>query len=377
MPNDVPPAARVPTDVDSFHPLEAIPWFRRFRPGPWRNAAYTAIFSTVLGTLFWLTSPGDRPEARNVHVWLLNVLACNVVGFAIHLLFGLSSMLGIDRKVAGPYVTTAYYAVLSLAGVLGGFGLVAWLLHIPLPKWLLSAQWLTSMGVSTVVVSAILSVVFFSRARSARAEAALQQEKLRAERIEREAARANLRALQAQIEPHFLFNTLANATSLIDPDPATAKRMLESFIRFLRASLAATRTSTTTLGSEGELIAAYLDVLQVRMGSRLRYRIDIPEPLRSFELPPMLVQPVVENAIGHGLEPKVEGGELTLRALREDGVVAIEVTDTGVGFGATTRGGVGLTNLRERLRLLYGERGALQIGENAPGGTRVRIVIPQ
>jgi len=331
----------------------------------------------VLGTLFWLTAPGDRPEARNVHLWLLNVLACNVVGFAIHLLFGLGSMLGIDRKVEGPYVTTAYYAALSLAGVLGGFGLVAWLLHIPLPKWLLSAQWVTSMGVSTVVVSAILSVVFFSRARSARAEAALQQEKLRAERIEREAARAHLRALQAQIEPHFLFNTLANAASLIDPDPATAKRMLESFIRFLRASLAATRTSTTTLGSEGELIAAYLDVLQVRMGSRLRYRIDIPEPLRTFELPPMLVQPVVENAIGHGIEPKVEGGELTLRALREDGAVAIEVTDTGVGFGATTRGGVGLTNLRERLRLLYGERGALQIGENAPGGTRVRIVIPQ
>ena len=377
MPNHARAPGPCPTDVNDFHPLEAIPYFRRFRPGPWRNVAYTAIFNTILGTIFWVTGMGDNPAARTVQVWLLNVLATNVAGFSIHGLFGVGTMLGIDRKVSGPYLTTAYYTIVSLIGVLCGFAAVAWVLDIALPKWLLSTRWVASVAVSSLVISAILSVIFFARARSARAEAALQAEKLRVERIEREAALATLRALQAQIEPHFLFNTLANATSLIDIDPATAKRMLESFIRFLRASLAATRSATTTLGREGELIAAYLDVLQVRMGARLRYRIDIPEALAAFELPPMLVQPVVENAIGHGLEPKVEGGELTLRAVREDGAVAIEVADTGVGFGATTRGGVGLTNLRERLHLLYGERGALQIGENAPGGMRVRIVIPQ
>jgi sensor histidine kinase YesM len=226
------------------------------------------------------------------------------------------------------------------------------------------------------MISAILTAIFFLREREARAQAALEREQLRAERIEREAALANLRALQAQIEPHFLFNTLANVTSLVDRDPATAKRMLESFIRFLRASLAATRMETTTLGAEAELIAAYLDVLQIRMGARLRYRIDVPADLAGVAIAPMLLQPVVENAIRHGLEPKVDGGELAFTASRDGDGVTIEIRDTGAGFASTTRGGVGLTNLRDRLRGLYGERGALGIGEGARGGAAVTIRIP-
>jgi len=219
-------------------------------------------------------------------------------------------------------------------------------------------------------------VIFFWRERDARAQADLERERLRAERVEREAVLANLRALQAQIEPHFLFNTLANAASLIDADPARAKHMLESFNRFLRASLAATRGESTTLGDESELIAAYLDVLEVRMGRRLRYAIDVPAELAGHTLAPMLLQPVVENAIRHGLEPKVEGGEIRLAARREQGDIVVEVRDTGVGFAATTRGGVGLTNLRERLRGLYGERASLAIGDNAPAGTVVTLRLP-
>ncbi len=125
-----------------------------------------------------------------------------------------------------------------------------------------------------------------------------------------------------------------------------AKRMLETFIRFLRASLAATRGESTTLAAEAELIGSYLDVLQIRMGPRLRYTVDVPDDLHSFPIAPMLLQPVVENAIRHGLEPKVEGGELRLAARRDGDDIVVEVRDTGVGFGATTRGGVGLTNLR-------------------------------
>jgi sensor histidine kinase YesM len=218
--------------------------------------------------------------------------------------------------------------------------------------------------------------VFFARERQARMEAELERERLRAERVEREAALANLRALQAQIEPHFLFNTLANVTSLVDPDPAKAKAMLESFIQFLRASLAATRMESTTLGAEAELVAAYLHVLKVRMGERLRYVIDIPDDLRAAPIAPMLLQPVVENSIRHGLELKVEGGEVAFRARREAGTVVIEISDTGVGFASTTRGGVGLTNLRARLKLLYGERASLAISDNALAGAMVMIRIP-
>src|SRR5690606_16339460 len=155
-------------------------------------------------------------------------------------------------------------------------------------RWLLRPRWIAAMGLSSWMISVIIAVVFFARAREARAEAELAREQERNQRAEREAALANLRALQAQIEPHFLFNTIANVASLVDADPARAKAMLESFNKFLRSSLAATRTERTTLGAEAVLIASYLDVLQVRMGPRLRYRVEVPPELESFELPPML-----------------------------------------------------------------------------------------
>jgi sensor histidine kinase YesM len=182
--------------------------------------------------------------------------------------------------------------------------------------------------------------------------------------------------LQAQIEPHFLFNTLANVTGLIDLDPAKAKRMLESFIRFLRASLAAMRSESTTLGAEGDMIGAYLDVLAVRMGDRLRYTIEIDPAIAAFELPQLLLQPIVENAIKHGLEPKVDGGEVAIRARSSGDFIDIEIADTGIGFAPVTAGGVGLTNIRDRLRLLYGERASLAIRENAPAGTLVHLRLP-
>ena len=362
---------------ENFHPMEVIPYFRRFPPGPIRNVAYTFVFNCLIGSFFWLISIGDNAANRSWAAWILNLLVANVIGYTIHTLFGLAGYARLDRHVRrNAWLTTGYYTLVSLAGVVGGFALVASVLHVGLPRFLFTPQWVAASAGISLLISAVLSIIFFARARSLRAEAALQAERLRVERIEREAALANLRALQAQIEPHFLFNTLANVTSLIDPDPATAKRMLESFIRFLRASLASTRTRQTTLGGERELIAAYLDVLQVRMGERLRYRVEVPAALADFAIAPMLLQPVVENAIGHGLEPKVEGGRVEVRAYREGPSVVIDVADTGVGFGDATRGGVGLSNLRERLRALHGDRASLEIRENAPSGTLVRVRLP-
>jgi sensor histidine kinase YesM len=234
-----------------------------------------------------------------------------------------------------------------------------------------------SIAATSMVISLMIAVVFSWRESRAHAEAERARQRERTERIEREAVVANLRALQAQIEPHFLFNTLANVTTLIDRDPAQAKHMLESFIRFLRASLATTREDSATLGGEAELIASYLAVLKVRMGARLRYAVDIPQDLAAYRLAPMLLQPVVENAIRHGLEPKVEGGEVRVAARRENGAVEIDITDTGVGFGATTRGdGVGLSNLLARLQGLYGSRASVAISDNSPAGTRVSMRLP-
>ncbi|HXF78129.1 MAG TPA: sensor histidine kinase [Usitatibacter sp.] len=375
-----PPPVPACEAVDQFHPLEVFPVFKRIRPSPVRNLAYTFIWSTALGMIIFAVGAVFAPQLPTREDFVWTFIFANAIGFTIHGLYWIGDRSRLERwvRARGHYVKTLYYAGVSTVGVMLGYSFVAMTLDSRLIRqWLKNPQWLAAFAFTSFVISLVLSVIFFWRERHARAEAALQSERLRTERVEREATLANLRALQAQIEPHFLFNTLANVASLVDPDPAKAKRMLDSFIRFLRASLAATRTESTTLDAEGELIAAYLDVLQVRMGGRLAYRVDIAPDLGAFELPPMLLQPVVENAIRHGLEPKVDGGvvELSARAAAP-GRVQIAISDTGMGFAPTTRGGLGLTNLRDRLRLVYAGRASLSVAEAPGGGTRVVIELP-
>jgi hypothetical protein len=185
-----------------------------------------------------------------------------------------------------------------------------------------------------------------------------------------------LRALQSQIEPHFLFNTLANVVGLIHPAPDTAKLMLEKFIAYLRATLAVSRESSTTLGAEFALLKDYLAILQIRMGERLKVDAELPDALAALPLPPMLLQPLVENAIEHGLEPKVEGGTIRLAA-QADGVrLVLEVRDDGTGFKGGNSDGIGLRNVRERLDKLYAGQATLAIEEPAAGGTRVVLTLP-
>jgi signal transduction histidine kinase len=362
----------------SFHPLEIIPFFRRWPRSALRDVIYTFIWSGFFGLGFYFAASvgsGKLPSLRSLGYYLL---IANVVGYVIHGLFVAGEALKLEAAArrASFAVKVAYFAGVPMAGVVLGYVAASLLIDRRLLDWASRPGLVVSMLFTSLLISLVLSVIFFWRERSALAEAGIARERARAERVEREAALANLRALQAQIEPHFLFNTLANVAGLLDADPPKAKHMLESFIRFLRASLAATRAQSTTLGDEAGLIAAYLDVLQVRMGSRLRYAIDVPPELGAQPLPPMLLQPLVENAIRHGLEPKVEGGEVRVRARREGAHVVLEVTDSGVGFAPATRGGVGLTNLRERLKAIYEGRARLHIGENAPAGALVRLTIP-
>jgi sensor histidine kinase YesM len=363
---------------DDFHPLEVIGYFRRWKPGPARDIVYTFIWNTLLAIAFFLASAVFRPAVLTWTNFVFHLMIVQLIGYCIHAAFLLGEGLGVCSlaRRGGRITSVLYYTGICTLGVFVGYALVATTLDSRWFAWLTHPRWLAMMGMSSFLISVIIASIFFARERQARAEAELGVERLRAERIEREAAAANLRALQAQIEPHFLFNTLANVASLVDRDPALAKRMLESFNRFLRSSLAATRQERTTLGAEADLISAFLDVLQVRMGARLRFRVEVPPELAAFELPPMLLQPVVENAIRHGLEPKVEGGDVAVSARRDAGHVTVEVRDSGVGFGAATHGGLGLTNLRERLRLLYGNGAALAISDNAGGGAVVSLRFP-
>jgi sensor histidine kinase YesM len=366
-------------DIDgSRHPLELIPFFRRFRPSLARDLLYTLIWSWLLGTFFFLIATANTGHLPSLRAYGIYLFVSICVGYATHAGFSVGGRLGLEgwARGRGLVVRTAYFTGVPLFGVIVGFWLASQFIDIGFEHWISSPSWIVAIAGTSIVISAILASIFFWREREARAQARYEQERVRSERVEREAVLANLRALQAQIEPHFLFNTLANVASLVDSDPALAKCMLESFIRFLRASLAATRGVSTTLGAEAELIAAYLDVLQVRMGARLRYAIEVPPELRGWQLAPMLLQPVVENAIRHGIEPKVEGGAIVFRARREGEDMLLEVRDSGVGFADITRGGVGLSNLRDRLRGLHGERADLAIGDNPGGGTLVTVRLP-
>jgi signal transduction histidine kinase len=196
---------------------------------------------------------------------------------------------------------------------------------------------------------------------------------------ERGAAEARLKLLQAQVEPHFLFNTLANLQALITVDPKRALAMLGHLDGYLRATLATTRSDRGTLAAEFALLRGYLEILAIRMGPRLAYELDLPAALADTALPPMLLQPLVENAIRHGLEPKVEGGSIRVSARSEGATLVLVVEDSGLGLGQDSGSagtGLGLGNVRERLAAVYGGKAAMDIGAAPGGGVRVTLRLP-
>src|SRR2546427_3290077 len=228
-----------------------------------------------------------------------------------------------------------------------------------------------------ILLSAAVKIAYAGRVK-AEAKAAEAQEVAEAESLQRQVVEARMAAMQAQVEPHFLFNTLASIDHLIEVDPARASRMQKNLIALLRASMPAMREKATHLGRELEVVRPYLEILKVRMEGRLQAQVNVSEGLYSADFPPMMLQSLVENAIKHGLEPKADGGSLTVSAEVAHGKLHVSVADTGVGFAraATAGTGTGLTNIRERLKLIYGDAAELRITPIAPTGTRVTIVVP-
>ena len=204
-----------------------------------------------------------------------------------------------------------------------------------------------------------------------------EQESAKQTATEKELTVAKLSLLHAQVEPHFLYNTLASAQILTRSDPARADEMLGNLITYLRHSLPRTEDSLSTLGEELERARAYLDILKIRMGSRLNLQIDVPEPLKGVLFPAMMLQTLVENAIKHGLEPKPGGGTVWILARTLDATVSVTVADDGRGFSAEGGGtGIGLRNVRERLRLAYGSQASFAIVANFPSGVAATITVP-
>ncbi|MEQ1685240.1 MAG: histidine kinase [Burkholderiaceae bacterium] len=231
-----------------------------------------------------------------------------------------------------------------------------------------------------IFASAILKITYKGRIQ-AETKAAVATETAESEQLKRQVVEARMAAMQAQVEPHFLFNTLASIDHLIETDPPRASTMQKNLIALLRASMPTMRENhpaAHNLGREMAVIRPYLEILKVRMEDRLQTEINVPDGLLSADFPSMMIQSLVENAIKHGLEPKAEGGTLSVKAEIVHGKLAVTVADTGLGFGkaATAGTGIGLNNIRERLQLLYGNKAQMAITENAPSGTVVTLTVP-
>ena len=196
--------------------------------------------------------------------------------------------------------------------------------------------------------------------------------------LERQALDARVRVLQGQVEPHFLFNTLANVRELVESGSPQASTVLASLIAYLRAAVPRLDAPAATLGQELELVRAYLEVMQMRIPDRLQYLVQADEALHELRFPAMALLTLVENAVRHGIDPGEEGGRIEVRVYRDGGILRAQVLDTGVGLraGHETGSGTGLANLRERLRLLYGERAQLRLAAFSPRGTSAEIDVP-
>ncbi|MDQ6621610.1 MAG: histidine kinase [Pseudomonadota bacterium] len=233
------------------------------------------------------------------------------------------------------------------------------------------------LPVVLLILASIIIKVVAGGKRKAELTATEATQRANTEQLERTVMEARMEALQAQIEPHFLFNTLASIDQLIQTDPPRASSMQQSLIRYLRSAMPQMRDSTRpTLGQQVDLCSAFLEIMAIRMEARLQPNVNVPEGLRSAVFPSMMLQTLVENAVKHGLEPKAAGGRLEIGASVIDGQLAVHVQDSGAGFMPKTEGGVGLANIRERLKAMYGGRAELIISVPPGGGTCATIKVP-
>ena len=232
-------------------------------------------------------------------------------------------------------------------------------------------EWLTSLTVGGVAAA----LLHLAR-RDAEAMARLHQEELDRLALDRQMTEARLNVLQAQIEPHFLFNTLANVQRLYEIDAPSGKSMLQHLRGYLAAALPEMRAAQSTLGRELELTLAYLNVQKIRMGSRLVLDIDVPERLKETPVPSMVLVTLAENAIKHGLAPLPEGGSIRIAAQAHGGKLRLQVQDDGAGLRSTSGAGVGLANTRLRLATLYGHGANLLLEQNPTQGVTATIEIP-
>ena len=334
-----------------------------------RNLLQTIAFCIAVATLQYAFTP-DRPYAPPVVYSLL-------IGTTIWAIVDIGRVfIPSARETGWPsggggflLVAVAIAAGWLVGGRLGDLACRAFDLYGQHGR-VHSAADLRSDILITFIAGSVGSYWFYARNKSEYLARRMRE-------AERHASEARLKLLETQLEPHMMFNTLANLRALIGVDPARAQEMLDHMIAYLRATLDASRATSHSLRTEFDRVQDYLALMAIRMGPRLAYTLDLPEELAEVPVPALLLQPLVENSIKHGLEPKVEGGRIDVRARREGERVVIEVQDSGVGTQGPDSGGkgFGLVQIRERLASLHGARASLDFATDA-GGAHARIALP-
>ncbi len=240
------------------------------------------------------------------------------------------------------------------------------------PNRLMGFMWIAGSG---LLVAPLLAMGALYRQRDAEARSEALRFELERSELERQALDGRLRLLQAQIEPHFLFNTLANIRALVETGSPQAAPVLRSLIAYLRAAMPRLQEESASVGDELALVRAYLELMHLRMPDRLQFRIEVPAELLALKCPPMALLTLVENAVRHGIDPSEEGGSIVLGGALSEGeqVAQLWVSDTGVGLAQSSGAGTGLRNLRERLKVFYGPSARLELAENSPCGLRAEI----
>jgi signal transduction histidine kinase len=223
----------------------------------------------------------------------------------------------------------------------------------------------------------LVAAAWWATRRAAHNAAEVARAELAADEVRARTAEARLQALQAQVEPHFLFNTLAHVKWLYRRDAERGRHMLDRLLDYLHAALPRVRQATTTLEQELQLAQAYLDIQQIRIGGRLAFSIEVPPEIAQVRFPPLMLLTLVENAIKHGIAPQTEGGTIGIVAVASDRSLRIEVRDTGAGLSRTAGSGMGLANVRARLAAIFGAGARLVIEPNVPHGVVAAIEIPR
>jgi signal transduction histidine kinase len=299
-----------------------------------------------------------------------------LVAYSLLLLVTVPPYFGYRELAAKPWRVAAILAGLGLAGALIGFLIV---LLEPGRNWgdLPERAWPIALtvagGFGVFVAFASLAIARLRLREAERRNSRLAEDNER-ERMARQGVQAELKLLQAQVEPHFLFNTLANVRHLVQSGSADAVPMLDHLIHYLRTALPDIRSESSTLGREAELARAYLEIMRMRMGA-LSFAIDVPAELSSQAFPPLILMTLVENAVKHGIAP-IGRGAIRVSARRTADAVEVSVVDDGAGLGGALGQGVGLGNVRERLAALYGGRARLVLESGVPGGTVARLELP-